>query len=84
MTAPIVHSTSLARGRAQPYVRVTARDEHWVEFEFSLGDPALYVELVMRPDQFTAFCATHCAITVSHLLGRALAYERDKWSETVA
>lgn len=84
MTTPIVLSTSPARGRAQPYVRVTARDEHWVEFEFSLGDPALYVELVMRPDQFSAFCAAQCAITVSHLLGRALEYERDKWSETVA
>lgn len=84
MNAPIAHSTAPERGRAQPYVRVTARDEHWVEFEFSLGDPALYVELVMRPDQFSAFCATQCAITVSHLLGRALEFERDKWSETVA
>ena len=84
MSTPIVPFTSPARGRAQPYVRVTARDEHWVEFEFSLGDPALYVELVMRPDQFSAFCAAQCAITVSHLLGRALEYERDKWSETVA
>jgi phenol hydroxylase P0 protein len=84
MTTPFVLPTAPARGRTQPYVWVTARDEQWVEFEFSLGDPALYVDLVMRPDQFSAFCATQCAITVSHLLGRALEFERDKWSETVA
>ncbi|RDK07963.1 phenol hydroxylase subunit [Cupriavidus lacunae] len=84
MTMPIVHSTAPAPRHVQPYVRVTARDSQWVEFEFSLGDPALYVELVMRPDQFTAFCAAQCAITVSHLLGRSLERERDKWSETVA
>ena len=79
-----VEASGAARGRAQPYVRVTARDEQWVEFEFSLGDPALYVELVMRPDQFSAFCAAQCAIAVPHLLGRALEHERDKWSDTVA
>ncbi|MBP0631202.1 phenol hydroxylase subunit [Cupriavidus sp. AcVe19-1a] len=84
MTTPIVHSALTASGRAQPYVRVTSRGQQWVEFEFSLGDPALYVELVMRPEQFSAFCAAQCAITVSHQLGRALERERDKWSETVA
>jgi len=84
MTTPIVHSALTASRGAQPYVRVTSRGQQWVEFEFSLGDPALYVELVMRPEQFSAFCAAQCAITVSHQLGRALERERDKWSETVA
>ena len=84
MTTPIVHSASSASRRSQPYVRVTSHGQQWVEFEFSPGDPALYVELVMRPDQFTAFCAAQCAITVSHQLGRALERERDKWCETVA
>ncbi|MBP0639303.1 phenol hydroxylase subunit [Cupriavidus sp. AcVe19-6a] len=84
MITPIVHPASPGSRRSQPYVRVTSRGQQWVEFEFSLGDPALYVELVMRPEQFSAFCAAQCAITVSHQLGRALERERDKWSETVA
>ncbi|KAF7961668.1 hypothetical protein AWV80_30505 [Cupriavidus sp. UYMU48A] len=84
MTTPIVHAASPAPRLTQSYVRVTSRNPQWVEFEFSLGDPALYVELVMRPDQFSAFCASQCAIKVSHLLGRALEHERDKWSDTVA
>ncbi|KAI3603365.1 Phenol hydroxylase, assembly protein DmpK [Cupriavidus necator H850] len=84
MTTPTYHSNARAPGRVQPSVRVTARDQHWVEFEFSLGDPALYVELVMRPEQFSAFCAAQRALTVSQQLGRELERERGKWSETVA
>lgn len=80
MTTPIIHSTTPGRR----YVRVTARDQHWVEFEFSLGDPALYVELVMRPDQFAAFCSAQRATAVPHQFGQALEQERGKWSETVA
>ncbi|SDP38096.1 phenol hydroxylase P0 protein [Ralstonia sp. 25mfcol4.1] len=40
----------------QCYVRVVERDERWVEFEFSIGDPAIFVELVMPPEQFQSFC----------------------------
>ncbi|PLP97658.1 phenol hydroxylase subunit [Cupriavidus pauculus] len=40
----------------QRYVRVVERDERWVEFEFSIGDPAIFVELVMPPAQFQSFC----------------------------
>jgi len=42
---------------APRYVRVTERSERWVEFEFSIGDPRIYVELVMPPAQFQSFCA---------------------------
>ncbi|WP_454738096.1 phenol hydroxylase subunit [Cupriavidus necator] len=80
MTTPIIPSTTPGRR----HVRVTARDQHWVEFEFSLGDPALYVELVMRPDQFAAFCSAQGATAVPHQFGQALEQERGKWSETVA
>ncbi|MFS8980769.1 phenol hydroxylase subunit [Cupriavidus necator] len=80
MTTSIIPSTTPGRR----YVRVTARDQHWVEFEFSLGDPALYVELVMRPDQFAAFCSAQGATAVPHQFGQALEQERGKWSETVA
>lgn len=40
----------------QRYVRVVERDERWVEFEFSIGDPRIFVELVMPPEQFQSFC----------------------------
>ncbi|GJG98806.1 phenol hydroxylase subunit [Cupriavidus pauculus] len=40
----------------QRYVRVVERGERWIEFEFSIGDPAIFVELVMPPEQFQSFC----------------------------
>ncbi len=45
----------------QRFVRVVERDERWVEFEFSIGDPALFVELVMPPAQFQQFCVDQSA-----------------------
>lgn len=80
MHTPTTHSIA----GAQRYVRVTARDPHWVEFEFSLGDPALYVELVMRPEQFTAFCAAQRATAVPGHIDCTLDQDRGKWQESVA
>jgi phenol hydroxylase P0 protein len=47
--------------QGQRYVRVTARDERWVGFEFSIGDPEMFVELVMPPAQFRQFCSDQSA-----------------------
>lgn len=47
--------------RSRRYVRVTERDEQWVEFEFSIGDPKIFVELVMPPEQFRQFCLEQVA-----------------------
>lgn len=47
---------------APRYVRVTDRSEQWVEFEFSIGDPQIFVELVMPPMQFQSFCAEQQAV----------------------
>ena len=42
------------------FVRVTGtREARFVEFEFSIGDPDLAVELVLQFYQFREFCACH-------------------------
>jgi len=42
------------------YVRVTGvRNGRFVEFDFSIGDPNLFVELILPFDQFKAFCKKH-------------------------
>lgn len=62
------------------FVRVTGtRDAQFVEFEFAIGDPELAVELVMRFEQFRAFCATHEVTHLSAEEGARLDYERMKW-----
>ena len=42
------------------YVRVTGiRKNAFVEFDFSIDDPTLFIELVLPFDQFQAFCTRH-------------------------
>ncbi|HJV87925.1 MAG TPA: phenol hydroxylase subunit [Noviherbaspirillum sp.] len=46
------------------YVRVMeTRDNGMVEFEFSIGDPELFVELLLPAPAFTEFCEAN-AVTV--------------------
>lgn len=43
------------------YVRVMTHGDRWIEFEFSIGDPEIFVELVMPPAQFRQFCIDQSA-----------------------
>ena len=48
------------------YVRVTDRDRHGnVEFQFSIGDPSLYLEMILPAAAFGEFCREHCARVLS-------------------
>lgn len=52
------------------FVRVIeTRDNGMVEFEFAIGEPELFVELLLPQPAFAEFCATN-AVT---LLGNAIA-----------
>lgn len=65
---------------AQRYVRFKARrDDGFVEFEFSIGDPRICVELVMREPQYRAFCHTHDVVQLSASEAAALEAEELKW-----
>ncbi|WP_322044546.1 phenol hydroxylase subunit [Paraburkholderia sp. J67] len=65
---------------AQRYVRVkTQRPDGFVEFDFSIGDPRLWVELVMRADDYDAFCRAHAVQTLSGAEGAVLDIEELKW-----
>lgn len=65
------------------FVRVTSRDADWVQFEFSIGDPDLCVELTMRPAQYEAFCRRQCALVLPDLSAAQLEHERRHWHESV-
>lgn len=42
------------------WVRIVGERAHgMVEFEFAVGEPGLYVEMVMPRSQFDEFCAMH-------------------------
>lgn len=67
-------------GDSQCYVRITGTlDDKFVEFDFSIEDPLMYVELVLPFDQFQVFCKRN---KVKHLTAEqkaAVDYDRLKW-----
>lgn len=48
------------------FVRVTCADHRgFVEFQFSIDDPALYLEMTLPPAAFAEFCSHHGALHLS-------------------
>ncbi|HHK4245171.1 TPA: phenol hydroxylase subunit [Pseudomonas aeruginosa] len=42
------------------FVRVTGtREPHFVEFDFAVGEPELFVEMILDQDAFAEFCLLH-------------------------
>lgn len=65
---------------AQRYVRVTNADHNgYVEFQFSIGDPGLYLEMTLPPAAFAEFCTTNAAIHLSDEQARAVDADERKW-----
>lgn len=64
----------------QHYVRVTkVLHNKFVEFEFSIGDPTLCVELVLPFREFEEFRDRHKAQELSAEQVNAVEYDRLKW-----
>lgn len=46
------------------FVRIVERrPDGFVEFQFAVGDPEIYVEMIMAPEAFAEFCAAN-AVTM--------------------
>lgn len=62
------------------YIRVrSAEGARFVEFDFAIGDPALFVELVMPPAVFADFCRRNRVVHMSEAQMAAIDSELDKW-----
>lgn len=62
------------------YIRVRSQPEaRFVEFDFAIGDPSLFVELVMPRGAFEAFCAANQVVHMTDEQIRAVDAEMDKW-----
>lgn len=62
------------------YVRVRSDEgDRFVEFDFAIGDPALFVELVMPRQAFDAFCTANHVVHMSDAQMRAVDAEMEKW-----
>ena len=61
-------------------VRVTNADRRgYVEFQFSLGDHNIYLEMTLPPAAFAQFCASHKARHLSPAEARAVDDAEHTW-----
>ncbi len=64
----------------QHYVRITKVLHHrFVEFEYSIGDPTLCVELVLPFPEFEQFCNRYQTERLTPEQVAAVDYDRLKW-----
>lgn len=62
------------------YVRVrSAAHAHFVEFDFAIGHPELFVELVMPPKAFERFCRDNRVEYMDAHMCEALDADARKW-----
>ena len=66
----------------QACVRVTRwREDGFVEFDFSLGDADLYLEMILPRKAFEEFCTAYAVAYLSDSDAALLDADRRKWRE---
>ncbi|WP_051298625.1 phenol hydroxylase subunit [Marinobacterium litorale] len=75
------HNTSRsAFDQLTKYVRVRSEEgARFVEFDFAIGDPSLFVELVMPNAAFESFCQTNHVVHMSEEQMQEIDAEMEKW-----
>ena len=62
------------------YVRVTSRDRPGlVEFNFSINDPTLYLEMILPVLAFEDFCRSNQVTFLTDEQAEAVAKQQEKW-----
>jgi phenol/toluene 2-monooxygenase (NADH) P0/A0 len=62
------------------YIRVRSpANARFVEFDFAIGDPSLFVELIMPPAAFIEFCQRNQVVTMNEEQMRLVDADLDKW-----
>jgi len=62
------------------YVRVTRADHHgFIEFQFSIGSPELYLEMTLPPAAFAEFCAHHQVLHLTAAQAAAVDVAARRW-----
>ena len=71
---------NIANGELERCVRVTDRDHRgFVEFQFSIGDPSLYLEMTLPPAAFAEFCREHRVRMLSAEEGDQVDAKERRW-----
>ncbi len=62
------------------YVRVTGvTPSGFIEFQFAIGDPSLYLAMILPSHAYAEFCRTQRAVTLSAAQALRVDDEQRKW-----
>lgn len=62
------------------YVRITGiRNNNLIEFDFAIGEPEIYVELILPFQAFQEFCANNDVHYLTSEQAAAVDFDRMKW-----
>ncbi len=62
------------------FVRITGiRNNQFIEFDFSIGEPGIYVELILPFDDFQKFCSKNKIVHLTTDQAAEVDYDRLKW-----
>ena len=62
------------------YVRIRqVVDDKFIEFDFAIGDPSLYVELVLPREAFDTFCRHNQVVMMTEEQAAAVDADMAKW-----
>ncbi len=84
MSKSILHTNNNKTGssfeRLVKYVRVHSKpDAQFVEFDFAIGSPELFVELVLPRLAFEAFCESNAVVHMTSEQIASVDAESEKW-----
>jgi phenol hydroxylase P0 protein len=67
------------------FVRVTgSRGSNFIEFDFAIGEPELFVEMILTHDAFTEFCSANQAEPMEALPELGDEDEAQQWNWRIA
>lgn len=61
------------------YVRIRNRIKGFVEFDFAIDDPRLYIELVLPKAAFDDFCVKNSVVHMTGEQAQAVDMDMEKW-----
>lgn len=78
-TAPVEIDTR------RKWIRVTGhRGDNFIEFDFAIGEPDLFVEMILTPEAFEEFCQINQVETMPDLVEHADDADEAQWDWRLA
>lgn len=66
------------------YVRIRERGEKFVEFDFAIENPELFVELILSHQAFEEFCSINDVEFMTDSQARDVDVQMEKWRYSVS